>query len=149
VLTDHQPRRADDLTTDPRWARFAARAVEHGVRSLLVCELPLLRGRVGALNLYSSQPHAFTPRAELLAPVFAARASLSLAHANEVFNLRRAVASRQQIGQAVGILMERHNIDEDTAFERLVTTSQQTHLKLRDLAARITETGQEPNDITT
>jgi hypothetical protein len=36
-----------------------------------------------------------------------------------------------------------------TAFERLVTTSQQTHLKLRDLAARITETGQEPNDITT
>jgi PAS domain S-box-containing protein len=149
VIADHEPRRADDLVSEPRWPRFAPRAVEHGVRSLLVCELPLLRGRVGTLNLYADQPHAFTPLAELLAPVFAARASISLAHANEVFNLRRAVASRQQIGQAVGILMERHKIDEDTAFERLVATSQRTHLKLRELAARITETGEEPEDLTT
>jgi GAF domain-containing protein len=149
VIADHQPRRADDLTTDQRWPCFAPRAIEHGVHSLLVCELPLLRGRVGTLNLYSSQPHAFLPPAELLAPVFAARASISLAHANEVYNLRRAVATRQQIGQAVGILMERHKVDEDTAFERLVATSQRTHLKLRELAARITEAGEEPNEITT
>jgi PAS domain S-box-containing protein len=148
VIADHQPRRADDLVAEPRWPRFAPRAVEHGVRSLLVCELPLLRGRVGTLNLYASQPRAFTPLTELLAPIFAARASISLGHANEVFNLRRAVESRQQIGQAVGILMERHKIDEDTAFERLVGASQQTHLKLRELAARINETGEEPEDVT-
>jgi AmiR/NasT family two-component response regulator len=71
-----------------------------------------------------------------------------LAHTELVFNLRRAVASRQQIGQAVGILMERHKIDEDVAFDRLVAASQQGQIKLRELAARITATGEEPEDIT-
>jgi PAS domain-containing protein len=132
VLTDHRPRHADDLLADARWPHFAVRAVEHGVRSLLVCELPVLRGRVaGTLNLYSSRPRAFTPLAELLAPMFAARAGIALAHTELVFNLRRAVASRQQIGQAVGILMERHKIDEDVAFDRLVAASQQGQIKLR------------------
>jgi ANTAR domain-containing protein/GAF domain-containing protein/PAS domain-containing protein len=149
VIADQRPRRADDLVADPRWPRFATYAVEHGVRSLLVCELPVLRGGDGTLNLYSDEPRAFTPLAELLAPVFAARASIALAHADKVFNLRRAIATRQQIGQAVGILMERYKIDEHTAFERLVTASQQAHVKLREIAARITETGEEPEDITT
>jgi AmiR/NasT family two-component response regulator len=81
--------------------------------------------------------------------VFAARASIALMHADQVFNLRRAVATRQQIGQAVGILMERHKIDEDTAFERLVTASQQAHVKIRDIAARISQTGEEPEEVTT
>jgi ANTAR domain/GAF domain len=147
VITDRQPRHADDLGDDPRWPRFAARAAELGVRSVLVCELPVLRGSVGTLNLYAGEPRAFTPIAQLLAPVFAARASLALAHADQVFNLRRAVTSRQLIGQAVGILMERHKIDEDTAFERLVAASQEAHVKLREVAARITETGEEPDDI--
>lgn len=148
VIAEHRPRRSDDLRDDPRWPRFSARAGELGIRSLLVCELPVLRGGAGTLNLYSDEPHAFTPMAELVAPVFAARASIALGHADQVFNLRRAVASRQQIGQAVGILMERHKIDEDTAFERLVAASQQAHVKLREIATRICETGQEPEDIT-
>jgi AmiR/NasT family two-component response regulator len=58
------------------------------------------------------------------------------------------VASRQQIGQAVGILMERHKIDEDTAFARLVAASQQARVKIRDIAARISQTGEEPEQAT-
>lgn len=148
VIAEHRPRRSDDLHDDPRWPRIGARASDLGVRSLLVCELPVLRSGAGTLNLYSDEPHAFTPIAELVAPVFAARASIALAHADQVFNLRRAVASRQQIGQAVGVLMERHKIDEDTAFERLVAASQRAHVKLREIAARICETGEEPEDVT-
>ena len=149
VIADRRMRRIDDLREDPHWPRFAARASGLGMRSLLVCELPVLRGGSGTLNLYSDEPHAFTPIAELVAPVFAARASLAISHADKVFNLRRAVASRQQIGQAVGILMERHKIDEDAAFKRLIAASQQTHLKLRDIAARISQTGEEPEQATT
>jgi ANTAR domain-containing protein len=149
VIADHCVRRIDDLREDPHWPRFAARASGLGMRSLLVCELPVLRGGSGTLNLYSDEPHAFTPTAELVAPVFAARASLAISHADKVFNLRRAVASRQQIGQAVGILMERHKIDEDAAFKRLIAASQQAHLKLRDIAARISQTGEEPEQATT
>jgi hypothetical protein len=119
------------------------------MRSLLVCELPVLRGGAGTLNLYSDEPRAFRPLAELVAPVFAARASIALTHADQVFNLRRAVASRQQIGQAVGILMERHKIDEDAAFERLITASQRAHVKIRDIATRISRTGEEPDQVAT
>jgi PAS domain S-box-containing protein len=149
VIADHRLRRIDDLDDDPRWPRFAAHASRLGMRSLLVCELPVLRSGPGTLNLYSDDPHAFTPIAELVAPVFAARASLALSHADQVFNLRRAVASRQQIGQAVGILMERHKLDEQAAFKRLIAASQQAHMKIRDIAARISQTGEEPDQITT
>jgi PAS domain-containing protein len=149
VIADHRLRRIDDLDDDPRWPRFAAQASRLGMRSLLVCELPVLRSGSGTLNLYSEDPRAFTPIAELVAPVFAARASLALSHADQVFNLRRAVASRQQIGQAVGILMERHKLDEQAAFKRLIAASQAAHLKIRDIAARISQTGEEPDQITT
>lgn len=149
VIAGHRPRRIDDIRDDARWPRFAARAGELGMRSLLVCELPVLRGGAGTLNLYSDQPRVFRPLAELVAPVFAARASIALIHADQVFNLRRAVASRQQIGQAVGILMERHKIDEDAAFERLITASQRAHVKIRDIAARISQTGEEPDKVST
>jgi PAS domain S-box-containing protein len=149
VIAEHRLRRVDDIREDVRWPRFGAQAGELGMRSLLICELPVLRAGAGTLNLYSDEPHAFTPLAELVAPVFAARASIALTHADRVFNLRRAVASRQQIGQAVGILMERHKIDEDTAFARLVAASQQAHVKIRDIAARISQTGEEPEEVTT
>ena len=148
VIAEHRPCRVDDIREDVRWPRFAAQAGELPIRSLLICELPVLRGGAGTLNLYSDEPHAFTPLAELVAPVFAARASIALTHADRVFNLRRAVASRQLIGQAVGILMERHKIDEDTAFARLVAASQRAHVKIRDIAARISQTGEEPDEVT-
>ena len=102
--------------------------------------------RGGVLTLYSARRHAFRDAAELVVPVFAARASIALTHADRVLNLRRAIGTRQVIGEAVGILMERHRISADDAFERLVAASQNSHVKLRELATRVTETGEEPED---
>jgi AmiR/NasT family two-component response regulator len=99
------------------------------------------------LSLYSSRRRAFSPAGELVAPVFASRAAIAVAHADQVHNLRRAIGSRQVIGQAVGILMERHRLSADDAFERLVIVSQRAHVKLRDVAARMTETGEDPEQI--
>jgi ANTAR domain len=118
------------------------------VRSILVCELPVTRGAPATLNLYSSRAAAFTAIAELLAPVFAARASIAMGHADDVHNLRQAIASRQTIGQAAGILMERHKLTAEEAFDRLVAASQNSHIKLREIAAQVAETGEEPDDIT-
>jgi ANTAR domain len=139
--------RVDDLRDDRRWPGFAARAGDAGVRSLLVCELPAVRRGTATLNLYSRRRGAFRAVAELVAPVFAARAAVALAHASQVANLRTAIDSRQTIGTAVGILMERHRITEDEAFQRLVSASQSQHIKLREIAMRITETGEDPETI--
>ncbi|MCW5952844.1 MAG: ANTAR domain-containing protein, partial [Propionibacteriaceae bacterium] len=59
-------------------------------------------------------------------------------------NLQHAVESHRLIGQATGILVERHRLLPGEAFERLRRASQQRNLKLRDLAARVIETGAEP-----
>jgi len=143
----HQTMRIDDLRAEPRWPAFAARALEAGVRSMLVCELPATRGTRAALSLYSARRRGFTAAAELVAPAFASRASIALAHASEVSNLHQAIASRQVIGEAVGILMERHRLTAEHAFERLVIASQHRHIKLRELAGRVTETGEEPDTV--
>jgi PAS domain-containing protein len=147
VVVDHDTIRVDDLRQDSRWRAFSAGAADLGVRSVLACELPITGSGEARLNLYSSQPRAFGPMAELVAPVFAARASITLAHSDEVHNLRKAIASRQVIGQAVGILMERHRIRAEEAFDRLVAASKNSRVKLRELAVRITETGEEPHQI--
>lgn len=139
--------RVDDLQTDTRWPTYAARACAAGVGSVLVCELPMTPGLPSALTCYAMRPGAFDVTAELVAPIFASRAAIALAHAQQVAHLHRAIHSRQIIGQAVGILMERHRISADRAFERLVNVSQHRHVKLRDLAAVIAETGQDPEDI--
>jgi PAS domain-containing protein len=147
AIRAHTTVRVDDLSRDRRWPKLARKSGETSVRSILVCELPVTRGAPATLNLYSSRPAAFTALAELVAPVFAARASIAMGHTDDVHNLEQAIAYRQTIGQAVGILMERHKLTPDDAFGRLVTASQTSHIKLREIAAQVVETGEEPNDV--
>ncbi|HEX9232280.1 MAG TPA: GAF and ANTAR domain-containing protein [Jatrophihabitantaceae bacterium] len=144
VIIDGQTLRIADLLTEPRWADFSAQAVQFGVRAVLACPLPMPRKRAGVLSLYSARPGAFDAAAELVVPVFAARAAIAAAYADKVTNLHRAIESRQVIGQATGILMERHRLSPKQAFDTMVTASQESHLKLREVALRINETGEEP-----
>jgi GAF domain-containing protein len=144
VITDGQTLRIADLLTEPRWADFGAQVLQFGVRAVLACPLPMPRKRAGVLSLYSARPGAFDAAAELVIPVFAARAAIAAAYADKVTNLHRAIESRQVIGQATGILMERHRLSPKQAFDTMVAASQESHLKLREVALRINETGEEP-----
>lgn len=88
--------------------------------------------------------------ADLLATAFAAAvrqvATLQRAADREA-NLQHAVESHRLIGQATGILVERHRILPGEAFERLRRASQKRNLKLREVATRIIETGLDPEAI--
>ena len=57
---------------------------------------------------------------------------------DETADLRLALETRDVIGQAKGILMERHGISADEAFDRLTKVSQDTNTKVRDIAAMVT-----------
>ena len=61
----------------------------------------------------------------------------------QISHLEAAIASRTIIGQAEGILMERHRLSPEQAFQRLRTTSQHLNQKLREVAAELVATGQE------
>ena len=66
--------------------------------------------------------------------------------ADKQANLEAAINSHRLVGQAVGILVERHRILPSQAFDRLKQASQNRNLKLHDVAIRVIETGAEPGD---
>ncbi|MGY1841834.1 MULTISPECIES: GAF and ANTAR domain-containing protein [unclassified Modestobacter] len=134
----------DDVGTEQRWPRFAARAAELGVGSILCFKLFVEGGQMGALNLYARDPHAFDDESCEVGRLFASHAAVALAGAEHEQNLRGGMAHRDVIGQAKGILMERHKLTADQAFAVLVQTSSLTNRKLRDLADELTATGQLP-----
>lgn len=134
--------RSDDLADDPRWPRFAAGAVEAGVRSMLSVQLFVESNSLGALNTYSRSPGAFDSEDENVALVLAAHAAVAMAAQRKQTNLEIALHTRDVIGQAKGVLMERYKIDQRQAFQLLILSSQQTHLKLRDVAEQLTTSGE-------
>ena len=127
---------AQDLAGDdaPRWPRFAPEAVAAGYRGLMSTTLTTEGGVRGSLNLYSRRPDAFDERSRTLAGLFGVQAALVLVGVHQATSLQKAVDSRDVIGQAKGILMERFGVDDQTAFQMLVRSSQDTNLKLTTVA---------------
>jgi GAF domain-containing protein len=135
--------RMNDMASEPRWSQFTARARSHGMHSMLCARLFVSAGTLGALNTYAAEPNAYADEAIEEIRLFATHAAVALASSRKVDQLTQAVATRDVIGQAKGILMERHKINADEAFAMLVRVSQRGHLKLREVAERLVETGVE------
>jgi GAF domain-containing protein len=144
AVWEHEVVRVDDVRTEQRWPRFCTRAAEMGVVSMMCLQLFVDGDQLGAMNLYSSSAGAMDDEAEELARVLAAHAAVALAGAEHESNLRRGIDSRDLIGQAKGILMERHKITADQAFGVLARTSQELNRKLLDVASEVTEVGALP-----
>lgn len=141
---------ADDLIDDPRWPTFAPPAVAAGVRSVLA--YPLSAGRPSALNLYAGLPAAFGATDRAQGQLFATLAQLALDSAEgraseerRAGNLVAALRTRELIGQAQGILIERERITGDQAFDVLRRASQHMNIKLREVAETLVETGESPD----
>ena len=109
---------------------------------MLSLHLFAVRGDLGALNLYAGARGVFDHGSEELATVFAAHAAIALAGAQEEAHMRVALDNRDVIGQAKGILMERHKLTPDQAFVLLARASQENNVKIRDLAVLIATTGE-------
>lgn len=134
----------EDMAAETRWPKWTQRARHEGAGSLLACHLSSPGGVLGAVNVYSRQPRAFDAADGVLLPALAVHVAVALARAESEVNLTRAIESRQIIGQAVGILMERHRLSATASFELLVKASQTSNVKLSEIAHRVSETGQEP-----
>lgn len=126
-----------DTTTDPRWAPWCAGVAEFGIRSVLSVKLQTEREVLGALNLYSYEPEAFTCDDAALGRVLASHASVAVAAGKERAELRKAIDGRHVIGMAQGILMERFSLAEGQAFAVLRRYSQDHNIKLREVAQQV------------
>jgi GAF domain-containing protein len=132
-----RPVTAPDVAVDATWADACAPAP---VGALLAVPLDPDKP-VGALTFYSRVPRDFTADDRSLAATLAAHVCVSLRHGAALDSLVRAVESRTVIGQAQGILMERHRITADQAFAALSRCSQHRNVKLAVLAQELTVTG--------
>ena len=100
--------------------------------------------RLGVLTVYADQPGSLHGDAEAVVSALGTHVAVALHRLVEADGLQEAIASRQLIGQAVGLLVERHQITPDAAFARLATWSQHHNVKLRTIAQTLVKTGQEP-----
>jgi GAF domain-containing protein len=133
-------------TEDEKWPHFSRACVEHGIMSTLSLPLGVRGNGIGALNLYSKEPAAFSEAAEQVGVMFATQASVALANAQLYDSayrltqqLQEALTSRATIDQAKGILMGQHGVGADEAFELLRRQSQRENRKLRELAQELVD----------
>lgn len=128
---------ADMREPQPNWPRFAQAARDLGIGSMTGILLYTDRQDFGALNLYSRRPGAFTKDFETAGWLLASHAAVALASTQTIDQLEHAMESRHAIGEAMGILRERHHLSEDEAFAVLRRLSQHHNVKLRDIAQQV------------
>jgi GAF domain-containing protein len=134
--------RIDDTGEDDRWPEFCAEAARLEVRSMLCVPLWIDERGLGALSLYADQPAAFSELHDRVTVLLATFAALALAEAQRAEQMHDALGNRDVIGQAKGILMERHGVTADAAFGVLSRVSQAENMKLAEIARRFVETGE-------
>jgi len=131
---------APHIRHDQRWPRYVPEAVQHGLKAQLAVKLSLGKRRtVGGLNMYSTGSEDIDPQAPGMADLFATHAALALGKAQEIDDLHQALKTREVIGQAVGLLMQRYGLDPDGAFGFLVRSSSHSNTKVREVALQIVE----------
>ena len=126
--------RVEHAENDPRWPRFMKPAVAMGLRAQLGIRLYADEATLGGLNMYSVEAETIDPGVEHLAELFADHAAIALGRSRREEQLHHAIATRQLIGQATGIIMERFGINETHAFDYILRASSHSNTKVRDIA---------------
>ncbi|GAB1814189.1 GAF and ANTAR domain-containing protein [Mycobacterium sp. MUNTM1] len=149
AIAAETPQIDPDLTVGSQWPTLASRVItETPVRGIMGFRLLVSHRKVGALNLMADQPDGFdatsVERAVLLA-AFAGVAANAVANGEDAATLHRGLLSNREIGKAIGMLMTLNNIAEEQAFDLLRRISQETHVKLADIAVQIVQRHNRPS----
>jgi GAF domain-containing protein len=133
--------RVDDTTTDGRWPRWNEAVSRLGVRSALSAPLSAAGESVGAMKVYSERPANYGPHDEHVMRLFAAQAAILLANAQSLREARRlsrqltdALANRDAIAQATGVLLARGATSQRDAFALLAAAARQSHRPVQEVA---------------
>jgi GAF domain-containing protein len=143
AMDAHPVVRVEHAASEQRWPKFIPAAVQQGLRAQLGLQLYLEDQTLGALNMYSTSSDTVCDETAHFAEIFATHAALALGHARREDQLNNAIRSRQLIGQATGILMERYALNAERAFDYLIRVSSHSNTKLRDVAQQLVDRSSE------
>src|SRR6476469_8822990 len=133
---EEKPIHVPDLETDDRFPLYRRDALEQTpIRSVMAFQMFIAGETVGALNVFAEEPRAFGQASRDIGLIFAAHSSVAWNSARRDEQFRRALASRDTIGQAKGMIMERYGVDAVQAFEVLRKLSQDSNVALVQVAA--------------
>ena len=135
---------SEDVDHDNRWPAYAAAAGDLGLRSELAVPLIWEERTLGALGLYWTTRNVLDLETLTLAQAFAQQTAATIGLAFKAAQLEYAMATREMIGQATGMLMERYGMCPQSAFNFLRRNSQNTNTKLREIAEEFLRTGTLP-----
>jgi GAF domain-containing protein len=125
------------LKHEQRWPNYVPHARDAGVRSQMAVRLYLGEDTLGGINFYSTISDEVSDEAQALARLLATHAAIALGHAQERDTFTGGLQARRVIGQAIGILMERYEMNEDRAFAFLLRASSHGNIKLRAVAEKL------------
>jgi len=132
-----------NLETDERFPLYRQDALaETPIKSIMAFQLFIAGETMGALNVYSEQPNVFDSESRNIGLVFAAHSSVAWNSARRDEQFKKALASRDTIGQAKGMIMERYGVDAVQAFELLRKLSQDSNVPLIKVATELVADGQ-------
>jgi GAF domain-containing protein len=144
AATDGQVYLSHDISSDARWPDFGQMATKEGITSVLAVPFVPMGQPIGTLNIYASERFSFDEDHVDIAKLFAEQAAIvianSVAYSDAILTngqLQDALESREVIGQATGVLMERERVSADRAFEILSDVSMRTNRKVREVAADV------------
>jgi len=129
-----------DLETDERFPLYARDVLaETPIRSVMSFQMWIAGETMGALNVYAETPNVFDEKTRAVGLVFAAHSSVAWNAARRDEQFKKALASRDVIGQAKGMLMERYGVNAIQAFDLLRKLSQDSNTPLIQIAADLVE----------
>jgi GAF domain-containing protein len=127
-----------DLKAEDRFPLYRRDALEQTpIRSVMAFQMFIAGETMGALNVYAEEPRAFGKASRDIGLIFAAHTSVAWNSARRDEQFRRALASRDTIGQAKGMIMERYGVDAVQAFEVLRKLSQDSNVPLVQVATEL------------
>lgn len=144
ALTDLSVR-TEDFRLESRWPRYARGAVEIGILSGMSFKLFTAERTAGALNLFGFQPRSWSTEDDTVGSILAAHAAAAILKHERGRQLEAALLTRDRIGQAKGIIMERFLVDDVRAFEMLKQLSQEANAKLTEVAQKVIDTAVAPS----
>jgi GAF domain-containing protein len=146
AIKENQLFRIDSMLDETRWPHWAPRVVEMGMMSLVSVPLAVRGEPFGVVKVYSIYAGAYDDRHTRVLSKFAHQAAIVLSNVRAYTDaqqlsdqLREALETREMIGQATGVIMEREGLDKEAAFATLRRTSQDSNVKLKDIARQVVQ----------
>jgi hypothetical protein len=146
--TDEAVRVTDIRLESTRWPEFSATATRLTLAGVATIPMRLADQNIGSLNLYSTQPRAWSDGdiglADLLADVAISHvvyASRQRPQGRLTEQLKEGLESRSVIELAKEITADQHGITHDQAYQRMRRHARHNHTSLRLVSEAIAAVG--------